>query len=43
LSVNYLVAKFVALMIVFFWNFGARRILFHGWAANSISEPQPRS
>ena len=29
LGYNYIIAKLVAFAIVFFWSFGARRILFH--------------
>ncbi len=32
MSVNYIAAKLAAFCIVFFWSFGARRVLFHNKA-----------
>lgn len=29
-GLNYIVSKLIALMLVFFWSFGARRLLFQG-------------
>lgn len=37
---NYVVSKLVAFSIVFFWNFGARRVLFHNpkWSADLVRQ-----
>jgi putative flippase GtrA len=34
LDIYYLVSKLITVAIVFFWSFGARRVLFHSEAAN---------